>query len=75
MKDFLVKYWKTLLFFAVVGLFGGFFVGIYLLDSYPAEIKQQIYDQGLNNLLLGVLTAFQSAGYGILLGAAGIFFW
>ena len=73
MKDFLCKYWKTLLFFGLIGLVGGFFTGLYLLDSYPAEIQQQIYDQGLNNILLGLLTAVQSAGYGIILGAAGIF--
>lgn len=73
MKDFLCKYWKTLLFFALVGLVGGFFTGIYLLDSYPAWVQQEIYAQGLNDILLGVITAIQSAGYGLVLGAAGIF--
>ena len=73
MEKFIRNYWKTLLFFCVIGLLGGFFVGIYLLDSYPLEIQQQIYDQGLNDILLGVITAIQSAGYGIVLGAAGIF--
>jgi len=72
MKQFLKTYWKTLLFFTVIGLAGGFFTGIYLLDSYPAEIAQQVYDQGLNNTLIGVVTAVQSAGYGLFLGAAGI---
>ena len=81
MKTFIKTYWKTLLFFAAVGLIGGFFTGIYLLDSYPAEIRQQLLDElnasGLGqipaNLLLGVVTALQSSGYGLLLGAAGIF--
>ena len=73
MKDFLCKYWKTLLFFALVGLVGGFFTGIYLLDSYPAWVQQEIYAQGLNDILLGVITAIQSAGYGLALGTAGIF--
>ena len=51
MKQFLKTYWKTLLFFTAMGLFGGFFTGIYLLDSYPAEIVQEIYAQGINDTL------------------------
>ena len=73
MKTFIKTYWKTLLFFAVVGLVGGFFVGIYMMDSYPAEIRQQILEQGINETLLGFVSAVQSAGYGLFLGAAGIF--
>lgn len=72
MKNFIRSYWKTLLFFSLVGLFGGFFTGIYLMDSYPAEVQQQLLDQGLNNTLLGAVTALQSAGYGLVLGALGI---
>ena len=72
MKNFVSKYWKILLFFAVVGLFGGFFVGLYMLDSYPAEIREQVLAQGLDNTLVGVITALQSAGYGLILGALGI---
>ena len=72
MKQFIKTYWKTLVFFAVVGLFGGFFVGLNLMDSYPAEIQQEILEQGLTVPILGVVTAVQSAGYGFLFGAAGI---
>lgn len=72
MKAFIKKYWKTLLFFAVVGLIGGFTVGLYQLESFPDEIKQEVYAQGLNDTLLGLVTAMQSAGYGLVLGAAGI---
>ena len=72
MKAFIKKYWKTLLFFAVVGLIGGFTVGLYQLESFPDEIKQEVYAQGLNDTLLGLVTAVQSAGYGLVLGAAGI---
>ena len=32
MKTFVKNYWKTLLFFAVVGLIGGFTVGLYQLE-------------------------------------------
>ena len=80
MNQFLKSYWKTLLFFLIVGLVGGFFVGIYLLDGYPAEIRQQLTEElqssGLGgmpeDLLMGLLAAWQSAGYGLILGALGI---
>jgi len=72
MKAFIKNYWKTLLFFAVVGLICGYTVGLYQLDSYPEEMKQELYAQGLNDTLLGLVTAMQSAGYGLFLGAAGI---
>ena len=72
MADFVKKYWKTLLFFALAGLVGGFFVGLYQLDSYPEEIRQEIAAQGLDPVLLGIITAVQAAGYGLILGAVGI---
>jgi len=82
MKNFMMTYWKTLLFFAIIGIFGGFFTGIFVLDSYPTEIQQQLLDElaagGLGrfppDIIMGVITAVQAAGYGILLGAAGIWF-
>jgi len=72
MVSFVKTYGKTLLFFMLVGLVGGFFTGIYILDSYPAEMQQEILDQGINKTILGLITAVQSAGYGLVLGAAGI---
>lgn len=72
MKKFINHYWKTLVFFAIIGLIGGFFVGIYQLDSFPVELQQQFYDQGITKELLSVVSAVQSAGYGIVLGALGI---
>lgn len=80
MKQFIKSYWKTLLFFAIVGIIGGFFTGIYVLDSYPPEMQQQLLDElaagGLGgfppDIIMGVITAIQAAGYGILLGAVGI---
>ena len=73
MKTFIKVYWKTLLFFGVIGAVGGFFVGLYLLESYPIEIQNQIVEQGINDIMLGLITAIQSAGYGIVFGALGIF--
>ena len=72
MEKFIRSYWKTVLFFAIVGLIGGFFTGIYVLDSYPEEIRQEAEAEGLNDILMGVITAIQSAGYGLVLGAVGI---
>ena len=81
MKQFLKTYWKTLLFFAVVGLIGGFFVGLYVLDSYPPELQQQLVaeleKEGLGqfspDLVMAVISSLQAAGYGLVLGAVGIF--
>ena len=72
MEKFIKQYWKTVLFFALCGLVGGFMVGLFLMDSYPAEIQQQIYDQGINDVLLGLITALQSVGYAMVMGVAGI---
>jgi membrane protease YdiL (CAAX protease family) len=80
MKLFIKTYWKTLLFFAIAGLIGGFFTGIYVLDSYSPEIQQQLLDEladsGLGDfppdIILGMITAIQAMGYGIILGAVGI---
>ena len=72
MKKFIKDYWKTLLVFGVIGLVGGFFVGLYQLDSFPAELQQQAYDQGVTRTMLGLVSAVQSAFLGIVLGALGI---
>ena len=73
MKIFINKYWKTLLFFTLSGLIGGFFVGIFMMDSYPIEVQQQIYEQGITDTILGLVSALQYAGYGLVLGFFGIF--
>ena len=80
MKNYIKAYWKTLLFFTFMGLVGGFFIGIYQLESYPAEIQQQLIEgvqaTGLDQfpvaILLGIITAIQSAAYGLILGGIGI---
>jgi hypothetical protein len=80
MKEFIKNYWKTIGFFVVVGLVGGFFTGLYLLDSYPAQIRQQLLNelavQGLDflsaDLMMGIISAYQAAGYGLVLGVLGI---
>ena len=80
MKNFLKKYSMTLLFFAAIGLVGGFFVGLYLLDSYPAEVKASLISEmeklGVGSIspdiFLGLVTAIQSLGYALILGGFGI---
>lgn len=56
----------------VIGLVGGFFTGIYMLDSYPVELQQQILEQGITKPILGLVSALQSAGYGLVCGVLGI---
>lgn len=72
MKKFMKSYWKTLVFFALAGVIGGFCVGLYLMDSYPPEIVAEIQAQGLTPFLLGLVSAYQAAIYGLVLGALGI---
>jgi membrane protease YdiL (CAAX protease family) len=72
MKQFVDKYWKTVLFFVVIGLVGGFFTGLYILDSYPAELRRELLSQGITRPILGLITAVQSAGYGLVCGVLGI---
>ena len=81
MKIFIIKsYWKTLLFFAIIGLIGGYTLGLFMLESYPAEIQQQVINElnsaGLGNVpidvAVGVLNAISSLLYGVILGALGI---
>lgn len=73
MKQFVRSHWKIILFFTIVGLVGGYFTGLYVLDSYPPELQQQLLDQGMDAATLGLVQAVQSAGYGLVLGAIGIF--
>lgn len=72
MKQFIKNYWKTLLFFAMVGLVGGFFTGLYMLDSYPADMQQEVLSQGVTPTIMALVSAMQAAGYGVVLGAIGI---
>ena len=72
MKIFINKYWKKLLFFTLSGLIGGFFVGIFMMDSYPIEVQQQMQEQGITDTILGLVSALQYAGYGLVLGFFGI---
>ena len=77
MPNFIKSYWKTLLFFVIAGLLGGFFTGFYLLNSYTEDIRQQVIES-LNagaipaELLLGLISAMQAAAYGLILGVIGI---
>ena len=84
-----LKSCKTIFIFIIFGLVGGFFTGMYLLESYPPEIQQQFID-AVNSLdlgqlpidiheipintLMGMITALQAAGYALVLGGLGIVF-
>lgn len=72
MKQFIKKYWKTLLFFAIAGLVGGFCTGLYAFDIYPPEMQQDYLSQGLTPAIMALVSALQGAGYGVVLGIIGI---
>lgn len=72
MKTFFKTYWKTLLFFAVVGLIGGYMTGLFTLEIYPPEMQQQLLAQGMDSQTLALVSAAQNAIYGVVLGALGI---
>lgn len=72
MKTFIKKYWKTLLFFAIAGLVGGFCTGLYVLDSYPPEMQKEALAQGLTPTVMALVTAMQAVGYGVVLGIIGV---
>ena len=72
MKQFMRKYWKTLLFFAIAGLIGGFCTGLYVLDSYPPEMQEEALSQGLTPTVMAFVSSLQAAGYGVVLGIVGI---
>ena len=72
MKQFIKKYWKTLLFFAIAGLIGGFCTGLYVLNSYPPEMQEEALSQGLTPTIMALVSAMQGTGYGVVLGAVGI---
>ena len=80
MKQFVKKYWKTILFFVLAGLIGGFATGLYVLDSYPLEVQNELINE-INKLgvegitpriFLALITSFQAAGYGLICGILGI---
>ena len=72
MKHFIRSHWKTLVFFTLAGIVGGFCMGLYLEDSYPAEIVAELHALGITPFLLGLVSACQAAFYGLMLGAVGI---
>ena len=72
MKTFFKTYWKTLLFFAVMGLIGGYLTGLFTLEIYPPEMQQQLLAQGMDSQTLALVSAAQNAIYGVVLGALGI---
>ena len=71
-KQFLKKYWLPLLVFTLSGLIGGILITPDTLASYPKEIVDEIYAQGFNELAVSVITGYQYAVYGLVLGVLGI---
>ena len=72
MKKFISAYWKQILFFALLGLVGGFFTGLYSFETLTGEMLTQLVEQGVTKPILGVISAIQAMLYGIGLGSIGI---
>ena len=58
------KYWLTLLVFILSGAIGGFLITPGVIAGYPADIREQIYAEGVNDLVLSLATGYQYAIYG-----------
>ena len=71
-KQFIKKYWLTLLVFILSGAIGGFLITPGVIAGYPADIREQIYAEGVNDLVLSLATGYQYAIYGLVLGVPGI---
>lgn len=56
MKNILKNHWNTLLFFTLVSLIDGLFCGVYLKDGYPAELQAELLNQGIDKIMLGMIS-------------------
>ncbi len=80
MRTFANKYGKTILFFAIIALIGGFFTGLFMIDTFPEQFKQEFLasmnGQDLPpipvNLLIAIVISIQSTIYAVVLGTLGI---
>ncbi|MBQ2025874.1 MAG: CPBP family intramembrane metalloprotease [Paludibacteraceae bacterium] len=80
MKSFVENYGKTILFFAIIALIGGFFTGLFMIDTFPQAFKQEflasISQEDLPpipiNLFIAIVSSIQSTIYAVVLGTLGI---
>lgn len=74
MKKIIRENWKIILFFAIVGLVGGIFTGLYNWETISTDMLNQVIKQIGNKETLIIATAIQCMIYGIVCGFFGIMF-
>lgn len=74
MKNTIKENRSFLLFILIVGLIGGYFVGLYQYDSYTlsSDIINQLIGQGITREKLAIISTVQSGLYALLFGVFGI---
>jgi hypothetical protein len=80
MNTFIKDYGKTILFFAITALIGGFFTGLFMIDTFPQAFKQEFLASMSKenlppipiNLFIAIVSSIQSSIYAVVLGTLGI---
>ena len=71
MKEMIKNNLKYILFLAICGLVGGYFTGIYTVQTLSPELLNETLTQVGNMEILYLITALQSLGYAVILGFLG----
>ena len=71
MKEMIKSNLKYIIFLAICGLVGGYFTGIYTVQSLSAELLNEALAEIGSVEILYVVTAMQGLGYAVILGLIG----
>ena len=71
MKALIKSNWKYILFLAICGLVGGYFTGIYTVQSLSSELLNEALAEIGSVEVLYIVTAIQGLGYAVILGLIG----
>lgn len=71
MKETIKNNLKYILFLAICGFVGGYFTGIYTVQSLSPELLNEALSQIENVEILYLITAIQSLGYAVIFGLLG----
>ena len=71
MKALIKNNWKYILFLAICGLVGGYFTGIYTVQSLSSELLNEALGEVESIEIIYVVTAIQGLLYAVVLGLIG----
>ena len=71
MKALIKNNWKYILFLAICGLVGGYFTGIYTVQSLSSELLNEALGEVESIEIIYVVTAIQGLLYAVVLGVIG----